>query len=40
MLEEIGGVDLGLELDRLDGRPLEAKRLRALWPSPPTPCTW
>ena len=30
MLEKIGGVDLGFELDRLDGRALEAERLRAL----------
>ena len=30
MLERIGGVDLGFELDRLDGRTLETERLRAL----------
>ena len=30
MLERIGRVDLGFELDRLDRRTLEAERLRAL----------
>ena len=38
-LEPVGGVDLGLELDRLDRRALQPQRLRAVAASPPVACT-
>ena len=40
-LELVGGVELGLERDRLDGRPLQPQRLRAvgLVAAPPAPAS-